>query len=194
MIEVTQVRGGEGGQGVSLSPRAMELSADHPIQSLDPKRIPAEVEGDRTGDSSSTQRTLYIISVPLCSGEQTRGFSMSGAALQHRGSEAVTQSKWQSQDLGKDCPTSKASMCPTSPLRVAWRSLHGSHEFGREKNWSGPTSTGFFPRVKCPSWLPLWFLRSKDVDISWGAQCLPVESEITRCWVTEQPWGCMKAS
>lgn len=37
MIEVTQVRGGEGGQGVNLSPRAMELSADHLIQSWTPR-------------------------------------------------------------------------------------------------------------------------------------------------------------
>lgn len=126
------------------------------------------MEGDRTGDSSSTQRTQYIISVLPCSGEQTRGFSMSDAALQHRGSETVTRAKWQSQDMGKDCLTSKASMCLTSPLRVARRSPHGSHESGREKNWSGPTGTGFFPRVKCPSWPPLRPLRSTDLDISGG--------------------------
>lgn len=151
MIEVTQVWGGEGGQGVSLSPRAMELSADHLIQSLDHKRIQAEVEGDRTGDSSCTQRTLYIISVPPCSGEQTRGFSISDAALKHRGSETVTQAKWQSQDLGKDYPTSKASMCPTSPLRVARRSPHGSHESGREKTSQAPPALGSSPGSSAPA-------------------------------------------
>lgn len=63
---------------------------------------------------------------------------MRAAALQHKGSEAVTWAKWQSQDLGKDCLTSKASMCPTSPLRVVQRSPHGSHESGREKKLVRP--------------------------------------------------------
>lgn len=76
-----------------------------------------------------------------------------------RGSERHW-AKWLSPNLGRALPDSGSQVsCLSFESNMEFtmgKPMHQTTNLAKSKRWPGPASTGFFPKVRLPSWSPHW--------------------------------------